>query len=171
MSTIPASGKAVSGSTVPSSESPPTVPSIAAEISRGSRMGETDGSSLSAGLALPVLGIAGADDGASPPPGYIEGELNCAAQAGDLDKAAALLDEDARARLGEVHAALAGQNDWTIEALEATTKSLAERLELGLGKLAHEPRELGGTAPERPGVSDPPAATAGHTGATGGGPE
>ena len=70
------------------------------------------------------------------------------------DKAAALLDEDGRARLSEVSAALHAENDWTSEALEATTKSLAERLELGLGKLAQPMRAaLTGTT-QSPGIFD-----------------
>ena len=44
------------------------------------------------------------------------------------EKAAGLLDDQARRYLAEVSAALAAENDWTIEALEATTKALAERL-------------------------------------------
>ena len=50
------------------------------------------------------------------------------------EKAAGLLDDQARRYLAEVSAALAAENDWTIEALEATTKALAERLELGLAQ-------------------------------------
>ena len=46
------------------------------------------------------------------------------------------------------------QNDWTIEALEATTKSYAEDLELGLGKLAQPMRAaLTGTTTS-PGIFD-----------------
>ncbi|BDI61207.1 glutamate--tRNA ligase [Qipengyuania nanhaisediminis] len=70
------------------------------------------------------------------------------------DKAAKLLDADGRARLRAVSDALAGENDWTSEALEATTKSLAERLELGLGKLAQPMRAaLTGTTTS-PGIFD-----------------
>ena len=43
------------------------------------------------------------------------------------EKAAALLDEAGREMLAKVSDALRGETDWTIEALEATTKSLAER--------------------------------------------
>ncbi|OZA92246.1 MAG: glutamate--tRNA ligase, partial [Erythrobacter sp. 34-65-8] len=56
------------------------------------------------------------------------------------DKAAALLDEPGRAILGKVAARLGAENDWTSDALEATTKALAEELELGLGKLAQPMR-------------------------------
>ena len=70
------------------------------------------------------------------------------------EKAAKLLDEDGRARLGLVSAALAKENDWTIEALEATTKSLAEEQGLGLGKFAQPMRAaLTGTTTS-PGIFD-----------------
>ena len=70
------------------------------------------------------------------------------------DKAAALLDEDGRETLGFVHEALAQENDWTTETLEATTKQLAERLDLGLGKLAQPMRAaLTGTT-QSPGIFD-----------------
>ena len=52
------------------------------------------------------------------------------------EKAAALLEGDARTILRSICNALAAQNDWTSEALEATTKALAEEPGLGLGKLA-----------------------------------
>lgn len=70
------------------------------------------------------------------------------------DKAAKLLDEEGRARLGAISTALAKENNWTIEALEATTKSLAEELEVGLGKLAQPMRAaLTGTTTS-PGIFD-----------------
>ena len=70
------------------------------------------------------------------------------------EKAATLLDEDGRARLARVHAALAAEKNWTTDALEATTKSLADRLELGLGKLAQPMRAaLTGTT-QSPGIFD-----------------
>jgi glutamyl-tRNA synthetase len=70
------------------------------------------------------------------------------------EKAAALLDDDARARLGAISKALAAENNWTIEALEATTKALAEELGLGLGKLAQPMRAaLTGTTTS-PGIFD-----------------
>ena len=73
----------------------------------------------------------------------------------DLDeKAAALLDAEGRARLARVSQALRGENNWTIEALEATTKALAEELGLGLGKLAQPMRAaLTGTTTS-PGIFD-----------------
>ena len=70
------------------------------------------------------------------------------------EKAAGLLDNDGRAILGEVAAALHAENDWTTDSLEATTKALAERMELGLGKLAQPMRAaLTGTTTS-PGIFD-----------------
>ena len=70
------------------------------------------------------------------------------------EKAAALLDQEARARLAGLSKMLHVQNDWTTEALEATTKSYAESLELGLGKLAQPMRAaLTGTTTS-PGIFD-----------------
>ena len=70
------------------------------------------------------------------------------------EKAAGLLDADARALLGRISARLAEENDWTSEPLEATTKALAEELGLGLGKLAQPMRAaLTGTTTS-PGIFD-----------------
>lgn len=70
------------------------------------------------------------------------------------EKAAALLEGDARTILRSVCNALAAQNDWTSEALEATTKALAEEQGLGLGKLAQPMRAaLTGTTTS-PGIFD-----------------
>lgn len=70
------------------------------------------------------------------------------------DKAAKLLDEDGKARLTQVSQCLKAENDWTIEALEASLKALAEDLELGLGKLAQPMRAaLTGTTTS-PGIFD-----------------
>ena len=70
------------------------------------------------------------------------------------EPAAALLDEPGRALLAQVAEALHGETDWTIEALEATIKGLAERLDLGLGKLAQPMRAaLTGTTTS-PGIFD-----------------
>ena len=70
------------------------------------------------------------------------------------DKAAALLDGEARDRLAGLSELLHVQNDWTIEALEATTKSYAETLAIGLGKLAQPMRAaLTGTTTS-PGIFD-----------------
>ncbi|MCR2833753.1 glutamate--tRNA ligase [Parerythrobacter lacustris] len=73
----------------------------------------------------------------------------------DLDaKAAALMDDESRQRLTLVSQRLAAENDWTMEALEATTKALAEELQLGLGKLAQPLRAaLTGTTTS-PGIFD-----------------
>ena len=70
------------------------------------------------------------------------------------EKAAGLLDDEGRARLRAISTALAKENDWTIDALEATTKALAEDLGLGLGKLAQPMRAaLTGTTTS-PGIFD-----------------
>lgn len=70
------------------------------------------------------------------------------------EKAAALLEDEGVARLARVSQALHGEKYWTIEALEATTKTLAEELGLGLGKLAQPMRAaLTGTTTS-PGIFD-----------------
>jgi glutamyl-tRNA synthetase len=70
------------------------------------------------------------------------------------EKAEALLDAQGRDRLARVSKALHGENRWTIEVLEATTKALAEELGLGLGKLAQPMRAaLTGTTTS-PGIFD-----------------
>jgi glutamyl-tRNA synthetase len=70
------------------------------------------------------------------------------------EKAAQLLEGDTRTILRSICKALAAQNDWTSEALEATTKALAEELGLGLGKLAQPMRAaLTGTTTS-PGIFD-----------------
>jgi len=70
------------------------------------------------------------------------------------DKAAALLTDVSRPLLGQIWIRLADQNDWTIEALEANLKQMAEELELGLGKLAQPLRAaLTGTTTS-PGIFD-----------------
>ncbi|MFL0356523.1 glutamate--tRNA ligase [Erythrobacter sp. GH1-10] len=70
------------------------------------------------------------------------------------EKAAQLLDDEGRARLSIIADALRRENDWTIEALEVTTKALAEELGLGLGKLAQPMRAaLTGTTTS-PGIFD-----------------
>ncbi|KPF65251.1 glutamate--tRNA ligase [Porphyrobacter sp. AAP60] len=70
------------------------------------------------------------------------------------EKATALLEGDGRAILRKIYEALRGENDWTSEALEATTKALAEEQGLGLGKLAQPMRAaLTGTTTS-PGIFD-----------------
>ena len=70
------------------------------------------------------------------------------------EKAAQLLDDDARITLRKICERLAAESDWTSEALEATTKALAEELGLGLGKLAQPMRAaLTGTTTS-PGIFD-----------------
>jgi len=70
------------------------------------------------------------------------------------EKAAKFLDDDARTRLATLAQRFKQENHWTIEALEAITKSTAEELELGLGKLAQPLRAaLTGTTTS-PGIFD-----------------
>jgi glutamyl-tRNA synthetase len=70
------------------------------------------------------------------------------------EKAAQLLEGDARAILRQIYERLRAENDWTSETLEATTKALAEELGLGLGKLAQPMRAaLTGTTTS-PGIFD-----------------
>ncbi len=70
------------------------------------------------------------------------------------EKAAQLLEGDARSILRKIEEGLRAENDWTSEALEASTKALAEELGLGLGKLAQPMRAaLTGTTTS-PGIFD-----------------
>jgi glutamyl-tRNA synthetase len=70
------------------------------------------------------------------------------------EKAAELLEGDGRSIISKIHTRLTGENDWTSEALEATTKALAEEQGLGLGKLAQPMRAaLTGTTTS-PGIFD-----------------
>ncbi|MFV0643917.1 MAG: glutamate--tRNA ligase [Sphingomonadaceae bacterium] len=73
----------------------------------------------------------------------------------DMDeKATRLLDEEGRHRLSLVSARLHAEKDWTSDALEASLKTLAAELELGLGKLAQPLRAaLTGTTTS-PGIFD-----------------
>ncbi len=70
------------------------------------------------------------------------------------EKAASLLDDQSRQLLASISARLRSENDWTIEALEANLKAMADDLELGLGKLAQPLRAaLTGTTTS-PGIFD-----------------
>ena len=69
------------------------------------------------------------------------------------EKAAALLTEAARALLAQVHAVLADA-PWDAAALEVAVKALAERLELGLGKLAQPMRAALTGQTTSPGIYD-----------------
>lgn len=70
------------------------------------------------------------------------------------DKAAALLTDDARALLGQVKTRIEAENDWTLEALEASLKAMAEELGLGLGKLAQPLRAALTGQTTSPGIFD-----------------
>ena len=70
------------------------------------------------------------------------------------EKAAAILNDDARAILSQVATVLEGENGWTTEGLEATVKQMAEGLGIGLGKIAQPLRaSLTGQATS-PGIFD-----------------
>ena len=70
------------------------------------------------------------------------------------EKAETILDEGALYRLKLLLERLNQENDWTIDALEATTKALAEELELGLGKLAQPLRAALTGSTTSPGIFD-----------------
>jgi glutamyl-tRNA synthetase len=70
------------------------------------------------------------------------------------EKAAALLTDEARERLGAMHARLAAEADWSAEPLEATLKAMAEELGLGLGKLAQPLRAALTGQTTSPGIFD-----------------
>ncbi|RIV88774.1 glutamate--tRNA ligase [Aurantiacibacter zhengii] len=70
------------------------------------------------------------------------------------EKAAGLLDDEARARLRAIADRLRGETDWTIDALEANLKAYAEELELGLGKLAQPLRAALTGQTTSPGIFD-----------------
>jgi len=70
------------------------------------------------------------------------------------DKAAGLLDDEARSRLAAISDRLRAETDWTIEALEANLKAYAEELELGLGKLAQPLRAALTGQTTSPGIFD-----------------
>ena len=70
------------------------------------------------------------------------------------DKAAALLTEDARALLGSIETRIRPIADWTIDALEASLKAMAEELGLGLGKLAQPLRAALTGQTTSPGIFD-----------------
>jgi glutamyl-tRNA synthetase len=70
------------------------------------------------------------------------------------EKAAALLEGDARALLAGISARLGDEQDWTTEALEANLKAYAEQQGLGLGKLAQPRRAALTGQTTSPGIFD-----------------
>jgi len=70
------------------------------------------------------------------------------------EKAAALLDDDARELLARLSARLREGQDWTTSALEAGLKAFAEELGLGLGKLAQPLRAALTGQTTSPGIFD-----------------
>jgi glutamyl-tRNA synthetase len=69
-------------------------------------------------------------------------------------KAEALLTDEARALLDQVKARIETENDWTLAALEASLKAMAEELGLGLGKLAQPLRAALTGQTTSPGIFD-----------------
>lgn len=69
------------------------------------------------------------------------------------EKALALLTDDARSLLGQIHARIADA-EWSLEALEASLKAMAEELGLGLGKLAQPLRAALTGQTTSPGIFD-----------------
>ena len=69
-------------------------------------------------------------------------------------KAEALLTDEARALLGQIAARLTAHDDWSLEALEAALKAMAEELGLGLGKLAQPLRAALTGQTTSPGIFD-----------------
>lgn len=69
-------------------------------------------------------------------------------------KAQALITDDARVILGKIAARISGENDWTIEGLEASLKEMAAELGLGLGKLAQPLRAALTGQTTSPGIFD-----------------
>ncbi|MEO5586966.1 MAG: glutamate--tRNA ligase [Novosphingobium sp.] len=70
------------------------------------------------------------------------------------EKASGLLTTGARDLLARIHTRLDGQSDWTIDALEANLKAMAEDLGLGLGKLAQPLRAALTGQTTSPGIFD-----------------
>ncbi len=69
-------------------------------------------------------------------------------------KAEALLTDDARGLLAQVHARFDAENGWTSEGLEVSLKAMAEELGLGLGKLAQPLRAALTGQTTSPGIFD-----------------
>ena len=69
-------------------------------------------------------------------------------------KAEGMLTAEARQLLGQIAEKLQAENDWTTERLEASLKSMAEALGLGLGKLAQPMRAALTGQSTSPGIFD-----------------
>ncbi|MCB2075264.1 MAG: glutamate--tRNA ligase [Novosphingobium sp.] len=70
------------------------------------------------------------------------------------EKARKILNEDACSLLGRIHVRLEAESDWTSESLEASLKTMAEELGLGLGKLAQPLRAALTGQTTSPGIFD-----------------
>lgn len=70
------------------------------------------------------------------------------------EKAAALLNDEARERLSTIHGRLHAVTDWTVPDLEESLKTMADELGLGLGKLAQPLRAALTGQTTSPGIFD-----------------
>jgi len=70
------------------------------------------------------------------------------------DKAAALLTDEARTHLSDVHATLCAVANWDHDTLDAAVREVAERKELKLGKLAQPLRAALTGQTTSPGIFD-----------------
>jgi glutamyl-tRNA synthetase len=101
--------------------------------------------------AMPVLKVRAKDvNELTASAGFLFGIRPLAVDA----KAEALLTNDARDLLGQIHRRLSGESGWTSEGLEASLKSLAEERELGLGKIAQPLRAALTGQTTSPGIFD-----------------
>lgn len=71
-----------------------------------------------------------------------------------VEKAAALLTDEARTLLSKITTVLDAENGWTTESLEATVKQMAEELGIGLGKIAQPLRASLTGQTTSPGIFD-----------------
>lgn len=70
------------------------------------------------------------------------------------EKAARLLDDEARQLLGQIFERLSAENDWTSEPIEASLKQMASEYGLGLGKIAQPMRAALTGQTTSPGIFD-----------------
>jgi len=101
--------------------------------------------------AMPVLKVRATDlDEIARGAGFLFAERPLPLDA----KAQSLLTDDAKGVLGRIQTLLQVQNDWTTAGLEASLKSMAEELGVGLGKLAQPLRAALTGQATSPGIFD-----------------
>ena len=102
-------------------------------------------------VAMPVLKVRAKDVGElAESAGFLFAKRPLVPDA----KAEALLSDDTRGLLGQIHLRLGDESGWTSEGLEASLKALAEELGLGLGKLAQPLRAALTGQTTSPGIFD-----------------